>query len=157
MNARTLSLIAGAGSALMLVAALSFQAAGYAPCELCILQRWPHLAAVVIALLVWLTGRRRLLAPLGVIAALLACVFGVYHGGVEMGWWQGPTHCSGGLGNVATLSLQDLTARLNAAPVVRCDEVAWRFLTLSMAGWNAILSAGLTVVWGASALMARKD
>lgn len=151
MNAKQLSFAAGAGSVFLLIAALGFQAAGYAPCELCILQRWPHMAAVAIALLIWLTGRVRALAVLGFVAAGVAAGLAVYHVGVEMTWWAGPAHCSGGVGDLATLSTQDLMSRLQSAPVVRCDEIAWSFLGISMAGWNAILSAGLAAVWATAA------
>lgn len=151
MNGLHLGLLAGAGSGLLLIAALSFQAAGYAPCELCILQRWPHVAAVAIAGLLWLTGRLRLLAILGMTAAAVATGLALYHTGVEAGWWAGPSHCSGGVGDIATMSTQDLMSRLQSAPVVRCDEVAWRFLGLSMAAWNAVLSVGLTILWGSAA------
>lgn len=151
MNGRQLGLLAGAGSAFLLIAALGFQAAGYAPCELCILQRWPHLAAVIIAALLWLTGRVRLLAILGMMAAATAAALALYHTGVEARWWAGPSHCSGGLGDIAAMSTQDLMDKLQSAPVVRCDEVAWRFLGLSMAAWNAVFSAALTVLWGMAA------
>ena len=148
MDGRQLSLLAGAGSAALLVAALGFQAVGYAPCELCILQRWPHVAAIAVAVLVWWTGRVRVLAILGMIAAGIAMGLALYHTGVEWKLWAGPSHCSGTIGNLATMSAQDLMTRLQSAPVVRCDEVAWRFLGLSMAAWNAVFSAGLAVVWG---------
>lgn len=148
MDGRQLSLLAGAGSAALLVAALGFQAVGYAPCELCILQRWPHVAAIAVAVLVWWTGRVRVLAILGMIAAGVAMGLALYHTGVEWKLWAGPSHCSGTIGNLATMSAQDLMTRLQSAPVVRCDEVAWRFLGLSMAAWNAVFSAGLAVVWG---------
>nr|WP_111301808.1 disulfide bond formation protein B [Paracoccus saliphilus] len=147
MTGQQLSYAAAAGSALLLIAALGFQAAGYAPCELCILQRWPHVAAVVIAGLIWLTGRTRALAVLGLIAAATATGLAVYHVGVELAWWAGPSHCSGGVGDLARLTTQDLMTRLQAAPVVRCDEIAWSFLGISMAGWNALLSAGLAGLW----------
>ncbi|MCF3974914.1 disulfide bond formation protein B [Paracoccus salsus] len=155
MNGVRLSLLAGAGSAALLIAALGFQAAGYAPCELCILQRWPHLAAVIIAGLVWLTGTVRLLAVLGMAATAVAAGLAVYHGGVEFGWWAGPSHCTGGVGDIARMSTQDLMARLQAAPVVRCDEVTWRFLGLSMAAWNALCSVVLIVIWGLAARRGR--
>ena len=151
MTARNTALLAAAGSAALLIAALGFQAAGYAPCELCILQRWPHVAAVVIGLLVWLTGRVRFLSVLGMLAAAVATGLAIYHSGVEIGWWPGPAHCSGGVGDIANMSLKDLTAKLQSAPVVRCDEVAWRFLGLSMASWNAVCSAVLTGIWGMAA------
>lgn len=151
MKATSLPVLAGAGSAALLIAALGFQAAGYAPCELCILQRWPHLAAVIIAGAIWLTGWVRALSVLGMIAAAVALGLAIYHSGVEMTWWPGPAHCSGGVGDIASMSTQDLMAKLQEAPVVRCDEVAWRFLGLSMASWNAICSAILLVVWGKAA------
>lgn len=156
MDERQLSLLAGAGSAALLIAALGFQAVGYAPCELCILQRWPHVAAIAVALLVWWTGRVRALAVLGMIAAGIAMGLAIYHTGVEWKLWAGPSHCSGTIGNLATMSPQDLMTRLQNAPVVRCDEVAWRFLGLSMAAWNAIFSAGLAIMWGLAAKRAKQ-
>lgn len=151
MTGRQLSLLAGAGSVLLLIAALGFQAAGYAPCELCILQRWPHVAGAVIAGAVWLTGRTRALAVLGLLAAGTAMGLAIYHTGVELAWWAGPSQCSGGIGDLARLTTQDLMTRLQAAPVVRCDEIAWSFVGISMAGWNAILSAGLAGLWATAA------
>ncbi len=149
-RARNLALLAAAGSAALLAAALGFQAAGYAPCELCILQRWPHLAAALIGLLIWFTGWRRGLAALGLLAALVAMGLAIYHAGVEMKLWLGPQHCSGGVSGLATMSTQDLMAALETAPVVRCDDVAWSLFGISMAGWNAICSAVLSALWLAS-------
>lgn len=143
--------LAAAGSAGLLVAALVFQAAGYHPCELCILQRWPHVAAMAIGGLIWLTGRQTPLAVLGMAAAATACGLAIYHTGVEATWWAGPSHCSGGIGDLARLSTKDLLDKLQEAPVIRCDEVAWRFLGISMAGWNAICSAGLVGLWALAA------
>lgn len=151
MTGKQLGLVAGAGSAALLIAALGFQAAGYAPCELCILQRWPHVAALVIAGLLWLTDRVRALAVLGMAAAGIAAGLALYHTGVEIGWWPGPTHCSGGIGGIAQMSTQDLLTQLQSAPVVRCDEVAWRLFGLSMAAWNAVFSTVLAVIWGMAA------
>ena len=144
---RLIALTAAAGSAALLIAALGFQALGYAPCELCILQRWPHLAAVVTGLLIWRLGFSRWLALLGVIAALTATGLAIYHAGVEMKLWLGPQHCSGGVSRLSQMSTQDLMAALEAAPVVRCDEIAWSLFGISMAGWNAIISAGLSGLW----------
>ncbi|MFV0384650.1 disulfide bond formation protein B [Paracoccus sp. (in: a-proteobacteria)] len=155
MSGKQLSLLAGAGSAGLLLAALGFQAIGYAPCELCIQQRWPHLAAALIAALIWLTGWVRLLTVLGMVAAGVATGLAIYHSGVEIGWWPGPSTCSGGIGNIANLSTQDLMARIQNAPVIRCDEVSWRFLGLSMANWNVFCSAGLAAIWTMAARVAR--
>ena len=144
---RDIALTASAGSAALLAAALVFQALGYAPCELCVLQRWPHLAAAIIGLAIWRLGYSRWLVLLGVLAALTATGLAIYHAGVEMKLWLGPQHCSGGVSGLAQMSTQDLMVALQAAPVVRCDDIAWSLLGISMAGWNAIISAGLSGLW----------
>lgn len=146
LTQRQIMALAGACSAGLLLAAFAFQAAGYAPCHLCILQRWPHAVAVAIAALAWLTGGGRAWAWLGAAAAAAAFVLAVYHSGVEWGFWSGPSSCTGAA-DIAGLSVQDLMARIEAAPVVRCDEVQWRLFGLSMAAWNALASAGLTALW----------
>ena len=144
---RQIALTAAAGSAALLIAALGFQAMGYAPCELCILQRWPHLVAALIGVAIWRLGWNRALAALGLLAALTATGLAIYHSGVELKLWQGPQACSGGVSGIANMSTQDLLTAIEAAPMVRCSDVAWSFLGISMAGWNAICSAVLSALW----------
>jgi disulfide bond formation protein DsbB len=140
--------LATLGSAALLAGAFAFQyIGGLAPCHLCLLQRWPHAVAVVIGLLA-LSYRgplARLLPIGGALAAAVTGGYGVYHTGVERGWFAGPDTCTGG--SVAGMSTDDLLGQIMAAPMVKCDEVAWQMLGLSMASWNAILSFGLVVVW----------
>lgn len=140
-------LLAAAGSAALMLGALAFQhIGGMAPCKLCIWQRWPHGVAIAIGGLAALSVLpARILAGAGALAALATAVIGAYHTGVERKWWQGPASCSGG--GVADQSAQDLFAQIMAAPLVRCDEVPWEMLGLSMASWNAVASLGLMVVW----------
>ncbi len=146
-------LLAGLGSLLLLAGALAFQYLGeLAPCPMCIWQRWPHLAAVLIALAAT-TVLWRLRRPLSVAGAGTAAVsagLGAYHVGVEQGWWPGPAGCSGV--DPSGLTPDELLTRLAQTPLVRCDEVVWEFLGLSMAGWNAVLSACLGVLWLFAAL-----
>lgn len=147
LSARDLGILAGAGSALLLAAALAFQAAGYVPCELCILQRWPHVAAALLGLAAWLTGGARAVLWLGALAALIAMGLAGWHAGVEYGWWPGPAACSGGMVPGA-MSASDLLARIEAnTTVIRCDEPALSILGVSMAGMNAIASALLAAIW----------
>ena len=151
LTSRQLAILAGAGSALLLITALIFQSVGYVPCELCILQRWPHLAAAIIAaVLIFIDSK--LLRWAGALAAGLATAFAIYHAGVEYQWWQGPVACTGGIDGMLNMSTQDLMAQLQSAPVTRCDQPQWYFLGLTMAGWNAICSAILTGMWLRSAL-----
>jgi disulfide bond formation protein DsbB len=153
MGARILTLIAAGGSAALLAGAFAFQyIGGMAPCHLCLVQRWPHAAAVVIGLAILAIARGRLATLLmlcGAGAAAITGAYGVYHTGVERGWWAGPDTCTSG--PIDGLSSGDLLNQILAAPLVRCDEVAWSMLGLSMASWNAILSFALMLVWLAAA------
>jgi len=84
---------------------------------------------------------RALLAALGLVF-VVSCGLGAYHAGVEWGWWLGPSDC-GGAAAPAAASMDQFLAQLETTRVVSCTEAAWRFLGLSMAGWNAAVSAGL--------------
>lgn len=138
-------LVAGGGSAALLLGAFAFQyLGGMAPCEMCLWQRWPHGVAVGIALLA-LVWSLPALALAGALAALSSSVLGFYHTGVERAWWQGPSSCSSG--SVSGISATDLMDRIMSAPLVRCDEVAWEMFGLSMASWNALASLALALVW----------
>jgi disulfide bond formation protein DsbB len=150
MPQRSLIALGLFGSAALLLGALAFQyLGGLAPCQLCIEQRWPHAAAVAIGLLALFLAKgplTRLLAACGALAALATAGLGVYHTGVERGWWQGPDTCSAG-GNIGGLSSEELLDQILAAPVIRCTDVQWEMLGLSMASWNAVLSFGLFLIW----------
>ena len=139
-----LVLLAVAGSILLLSGAFIFQAMGYAPCKLCVWQRWPHAIAIVAGIAaVMLVGRPWL--ALGALAAATTGALGIYHTGVERAWWPGQDTCSAG--PVGGLSTDALLDQIMAAPLVRCDEVAWAFAGLSMASWNAILSFLIAAIW----------
>jgi len=142
---KTLILLAAAGSAAMLLGALAFQhLGGLAPCKLCIWQRWPHGIAAALGLIA-LVGWPALMTGFGALAALTTAGIGGYHTGVERGWWPGPSDCSGG--PVGGMSSEELFDQIMAAPLVRCDEVPWEMLGLSMASWNMIVSLGLAAIW----------
>jgi disulfide bond formation protein DsbB len=149
MSRTLLILLAAGGSFAALAAAYAFQyIGGLAPCHLCWLQRYPHFAAVaigVLALLIPKTILARLLPLAGAGAALTTAAYGAYHTGVERHWWPGPTTCTSG--SIANISAKDLLAQIQAAPVVKCDQVAWEMFSLSMASWNMLLSLGLVVLW----------
>ena len=151
LNARSLTLLATLGSLALLSGAFIFQAFGFAPCELCLLQRWPHVAAILIGTTALLTGWRTL-AWAGALAALTTAAVGLYHTGVERGFWIGPTACSSS--PVEGLSAEELMNQILTAPLVRCNEVAWSLFSLSMASWNAVLSLALVLIW---VMAARRD
>ena len=144
MTQRSLVLAAAAGSAALLLGAWTFQMLGYPPCKLCLWQRWPHGVAAVIGL-IYLLRPMALLPLLGGLAALATGGVGLYHTGVERDWWQGPTTCTSG--DITGLTTDQLMDQILSAPLIRCDEVAWEFLTLSMASWNMLISLVLAGLW----------
>lgn len=144
---------AAACSALLLCGAFIFQALGYPPCKLCLWQRWPHVIAVACGFgYIWLHKRPFLWA--GAAATLTTAAIGLYHVGVEQTWWEGPSSCSSG--GVGGLSVDELLEQILAAPVVRCDEIAWQFIGISMAGWNAIFSLALAACWFGAGVSRRR-
>lgn len=116
---------------------------GLHPCEMCYWQRWPHGAAILFAALAFTSSanssRTRSLTLLATLAIAISGAIGAYHAGVEAKIFEGFTTCtslsSGG-------STEDLLKQITQAPLVRCDQVQWSLLGVSMAGWNAILSLG---------------
>ena len=135
---------------------------GLVPCPLCLEQRYAYYVAVPLAVLAALGAARG--APRGVLLAGLAilalvvlanAVLGTYHSGVEWGLWKGPTDCTGPVGNLG--SAGNLLERLDTVKVVRCDEVQWRFLGLSLAGYNVLISLVMAAIAGWGMVSTAKD
>ena len=122
---------------------------GYVPCDLCLKQRWAYYFAVPLSALLLrpaADGLRLARFGLLLLAAAMAAnaLLGIYHSGVEWHWWAGPQVCSTGGG------LSGGLPNLDTARVIRCDEAQWRFLGLSFAGWNVVVSLALVALclWG---------
>ena len=133
------------------------------PCPLCLEQRYAYYLAIPLGALVAFAAakdapRTLLLGGLAVlaIAALGNAALGTYHAGVEWHFWQGPTECTGPIGNLG--SAGSLLDRLNTVKVIRCDEVQWRFLGVSLAGYNVLISLLMAAIaaWGIVGTAARK-
>ena len=149
------------GMAVTVGTALGFQhIGGYIPCKLCLEQRLPYYIGIPVMALALLSSALK--APPVVTRGLLLAgallmswglYMGVYHSGVEWGWWPGPTACTGtGTG----LSFNDLAAG-SLKPVIACDAVQFRFLGISLAGYNALISAAIVVMLlGAMLFQARR-
>lgn len=136
---------AAAASAAMLGAALFFQyGLGLFPCELCLYQRYPYVAVIVVGGLGALLLRNRATPRLPAILLGAACALlfaadagiAAFHVGVEQGWWTGTEACVGG--DVDTSDIEAMRLAILAAPAVRCDNVTWSMLGISMAGWNFV-------------------
>ncbi|MBL0915002.1 MAG: disulfide bond formation protein B [Sphingopyxis sp.] len=113
---------------------------GLHPCEMCYWQRWPHQAAIVLAALALLLRGNdkamRALTGLAAVAIAISGLIGIFHAGVEYGWWEGLTTCSSGVSGPVSLS------DIMAAPITRCDVPQWTLGPISLAGFNAIFSLG---------------
>lgn len=158
--ARAALLVAGVGAAAIGGALFIEHVLGVLPCELCLKQRIPYYTGIPVALLAaWWAARSPrgslTVALLGLVAVIFAigAGMGIYHTGVEYGFWPGPTDCTGPVSKA--VGLDTFLKTLETTKVVRCDEVAMRIFGLSLAAWNAVISVGLTVVAAAGALAAR--
>jgi disulfide bond formation protein DsbB len=153
------ALLIGGLAFVTIAGAWAFQALGYAPCDLCLEQRYAYYGGVPIAAVAFAlaaSGSSR--ALVGAVFWLIAFVFAanavlaIYHSGVEAQLWQGPTACTGALGASGGGSLLD---QLKTVKVVRCDAVQLRVLGLTLANWNILISAALAVLAGRAALARR--
>ena len=136
----------------------------YPPCPLCLEQRSAYYVCVPLAALLWLGGNygastKVMIAGFAVIVAFMLWNTGLsaYHAGVEWKFWPGPRDCSGPINIFG--STTDLMKRLQNIRIVRCDEAAWRFLGISLAGYDVLVSLALAAIaaWGAKAALARRD
>lgn len=117
---------------------------GLYPCEMCIWQRWPHLAAILLAaaaLMVRAKGMATALVIAATMAILISGLIGGFHAGVEYDWWEGLTSCSTNLPAGG-----DLLDSIMNAPLVRCDVAPWTLFGISLAGFNFLLSVGGAVL-----------
>ncbi len=155
--------VTAASAVVFLVAAATISAAlafehfgGYAPCPLCLQQRYAYYFAVPASAVAFSLGQgyatkiARVLLLLIAVAFIANAIVGIYHSGIEWKWWEGPSTCAGG--TPIEWGEGGLAEQLEEAQVIRCDEAPWRFLSLSFAGWSAVISAMLAGVaaWGSA-------
>jgi disulfide bond formation protein DsbB len=139
-------LVLAAGAAVLGTALLSEYWGGLAPCELCLLQRWPWAVAIVISLVAVLVGDRPALPWVALILGLVFAVgvaFAFYHVGVEQHWFAGPSACTASAGG--TMTLEQMKQQIMGTAPVLCDRPAWTLFDVSMAGWNLLASLIMAV------------
>lgn len=155
---RQASLAVGLGAAATIAGALYFQhVLGYQPCKLCLTQRDPYYIGIPLALVAAVLPPRWGRAGLWLLALifLVSAGLGAYHSGVEWGFWAGPSDC-GGAPPAAASNMGDFLNQLQNTRVVSCTEAAWRFLGLSLAGWNVLISLALAGFAALAAAAGRK-
>jgi len=148
LDARTVALAILVVAAGTLAGAWALQWLGYAPCELCLKQRFAYYAALPLALAAFLSlganpRAARFLFLLIAAAFAANAVLAAYHTGVEFKWWPGPADCTGSYAGAA--STEDFMKQLQSVRVVRCDEVSLRILGFSLANANVFISAAIAV------------
>ena len=150
-------LVATGGAATILGAYYFQYVLGLRPCPLCLEQRIAYYVSIPLAMVIAVAAGRDAPRPLvtaGLGAIALVMLFNsglaLFHAGVEWKWWPGPQECSGPLSDLSGGG--DLLSSLTNLTIVRCDEAAWRFLGLSLAGYNVLISLALAAIaaWGAS-------
>ena len=144
-----------AASFIALISAFGFQyLGGMSPCELCLWQRIPHGAVILVGIgaLLWFQSKRERLFLTWSAAIMFAvgASIALYHVGVEQQLVMGPRSCAGDSGLNSAQSLEQLRKMLMAAPIVRCSEISWSFFGLSIAALNAITSMILSILCGIS-------
>ena len=146
MTRMQLIILATFGSMSLLAGAFAFQyIGGMAPCTLCIWQRWPHAAAVLVGVVALILGWR-ILPLLGALAVATTAGIAAFHVGVEQKWWEGLKSCTAG--SIEGIPIADLlNPDLVVAAPVRCDAIAWALMGISMAGWNMLASLVLVGIW----------
>jgi disulfide bond formation protein DsbB len=135
-------------SAIVLGSALLSQYwGGLAPCELCILQRWPWVAAIAISLVALVAGSRPALPWVALVLAIafaLGVAFAFYHVGVEQHWFAGPSACTASANGATTL--EEMKRQILGTAPVLCDRVQWSLMGVSLAGWNLLASLGMAAI-----------
>jgi disulfide bond formation protein DsbB len=150
---RPAALLVLVGAAATVGGALIFQhVLGYVPCKLCLTERQPYYLALPLLAAALLLPRRFSAWLLALVALifLVGAGLGAYHAGAEWGFWPGPSDCGGGAGP-APAGVDDFLKTLETTRPVDCTAAAWRFLGISLAGYNALIALGLAALAGTAA------
>ena len=119
------------------------------PCKLCLYARWPHFAALIILIgyrMVFIELAKKVFIGLGSLAMISSASISIFHSGVELKIWEGPSSCANAP-TIQGITADELLDQIVSTPIVRCDEIVWEFFSLSMANWNSILSLIMLCLW----------
>ena len=145
MTTKQLILLASFASLAVIIGAYSFEyIGGFSPCKLCYWQRYPHFLNILIFPIFYMLQIRSLIF-IGMMSMMISTVLAFYHVGVEQKYWLGPNSCTNS--SIEGLTTDQLLDQIMNAPLVRCDEIAWEFIGVSMAGWNVLISFCLLLTW----------
>ena len=135
-------------SMISIVGAFFFQFnLGILPCELCLLQRWPHYIGVTIAVIALVfSTRATIIIFFGSSNSLVGVILSIYHSGIERAIWKGLSSCSG-LNDISGMSTKELLNKILDTPVTKCNEISWSFLGFSLANINLLVFIIIFCSW----------
>ncbi|MEO1276730.1 MAG: disulfide bond formation protein B, partial [Pseudomonadota bacterium] len=145
-------------AATLAAALISQYGFGMQPCELCVWQRWPYLPGLLAggaALLFWDAKASTALLWVAALSFVAGSGLAVFHSGVEFGIWKGLETCSAPA--PGSLSPADFLKQLEAAPLVRCSDRVPFLAGLTMANWNALITAGVALCFAAGAVLSGRE
>ena len=120
---------------------------GILPCKICIWQRWPHIFNIILVLIILSSSlKTNFVFVFGLINMFLAFILALYHYGLEQNLWDNVFSCSGEI-KFNELSTKEILKNLNNTPIKTCEIEAWNFLSLSLTGWNMILTIFISLIW----------
>ena len=112
---------------------------GHKPCNLCIIERIPYIAAIILISLVFILNKyQKIISRLILIFFIFGAVVSFYHFGIEQGFFSESLVCD--LGNSRALNKEELLNQLKKTEIVSCKDVTFRFLGLSLATINTVIS-----------------
>ena len=112
---------------------------GHKPCNLCIIERIPYIAAIILISLIFILNKyQRIISSLILIFFIFGILVSFYHFGIEQGFFSESFVCN--LGNSQPLNKEELLNQLKKAEIVSCKDVTFRFFGLSLATINTVIS-----------------
>ena len=145
----TVTLLCGASLGLVITAIFIGEIFGLHPCKLCLYARWPHFATLIILVAyhaVIIELAKKIVIGLGALAMTLSASISIFHSGVELKFWEGPSTCANAP-KLQNITVDELLDQILSTPVVACDEIVWELFSLSMANWNAVISLVMLFLW----------
>ena len=148
-ESHNITFLCGASLALVITAILIGELFGLHPCKLCLYARYPHFATLFVFVgyrVILIEKARKVFIALGALAMALSSSISIFHSGVELKIWEGPSTCANPP-KLQDMNADELLDQILSTPIIRCDEIVWDFFSLSMANWNSIISIIMMFLW----------
>ena len=120
-------------------------ALGHKPCNLCLIERIPYIASVILISLIFIINKfEKMIFIIVLLFFIFGAVVSFYHFGIEQGFFSESLVCD--LENNINLSKEQLLKELESSSIVSCKNVTFRVFGFSLATINTIISIILSVI-----------